>query len=181
MAVVCVTAALFTCESLSQNTRVSWYAFDAGFAVGSSTSNLEAKSAAGQSFVGVTEGPSSRVEVGFMVNPLLRSAVIGVDDRKELPRVYALKQNFPNPFNPTTTIGFDLPLSSHVVIKVYNILGQEITKLLDEQKEAGCYSVVWNGTNDEGLHVSSGVYFYRINADGAGRVFVDLKKMVYMK
>jgi hypothetical protein len=90
----------------------------------------------------------------------------------ELPKEYALRPAYPNPFNPITTIGFDLPKPSEVTLKIYNILGQEIATLAFGRLSAGKYKYVWQS---DGL--ASGVYFYRIEAGE----FVQTKKMVMMK
>ena len=67
--------------------------------------------------------------------------------------------NYPNPFNPSTTINFDIPRNGNVNIAIFNIKGQQVDIILDEFMEAGKHSVVWNGTNSEGRRVSSGIYF----------------------
>jgi hypothetical protein len=79
---------------------------------------------------------------------------------------FEVKGNFPNPFNPETVIKFNLPQASPVTLKVYNILGQVVSTLVDEPLSAGSHSVTWNGTNAQGRDVASGVYFYRISAAG---------------
>lgn len=89
-----------------------------------------------------------------------------------LPKSFALNQNFPNPFNPSTNISFDLPVASRVTLTVYNILGQEVVQLVDDYMEAGSHSVSWNASS-----VSSGVYFYRITAEA----FNQTRKMVLLK
>lgn len=92
---------------------------------------------------------------------------------QELPLVYRLSQNYPNPFNPITKINYDLPKNSMVKIVIYDILGREVTKLVNnELKQAGRYSVEFDGKN-----YASGVYFYRIEAGS----FVQAKKMVLLK
>jgi hypothetical protein len=101
----------------------------------------------------------------------------------ELPTKFALKQNFPNPFNPTTTIRFTLPVQATVTLKVYNILGQEIASLVDQTKEAGFYEVNWNGRNRYNQAVPSGIYIYRMIASGGNQKehFVQTRKMVMVK
>ena len=94
-----------------------------------------------------------------------------------LPTKFALNQNYPNPFNPSTEIRFDLPTRSQVSIEIYNVLGQKVKTLVDEEKPAGPYIVDWNGTSDNGTQVSSGVYFYRMQAGS----FVETKKMMLLK
>ena len=70
--------------------------------------------------------------------------IVGVEDELPLPTEYALEQNYPNPFNPSTTFRYSIPSQSKVVIKVYDILGNEITTLMDEEKPVGTYELTWN-------------------------------------
>jgi hypothetical protein len=95
----------------------------------------------------------------------------------ELPTDFALSQNYPNPFNPSTTIEFALPTATQVQIWVYNVTGQRVRTLTNQLLPAGYHSIVWDGTNDGGHEVSSGVYFYRIEAGD----FIQSKKMILMK
>ena len=102
----------------------------------------------------------------------------GIEEVKDLPREYTLAQNFPNPFNPTTTINFTLPERVGVSLKIYDILGREVATLLHgDEMNPGKYSVRWLGRTDYGVPVSTGVYFYRIVAGG----FVQVKKMILLK
>jgi len=90
----------------------------------------------------------------------------------KMPTEFLLSYNYPNPFNPSTKIKYSVPQSSNVVIKVYDILGNEIETLVNEEKSAGSYELTWNA---KGL--SSGVYFYQLRAGS----FVETKKMVLIK
>jgi hypothetical protein len=94
-----------------------------------------------------------------------------------LPTTYLLYQNYPNPFNPSTTIEFDLPQDSWVRLSVYNVLGQRIKTLLNAQYAAGTHEVIWDGRNESGGEVSSGVYFYLLETDS----FRDAKKMLMIR
>ena len=85
--------------------------------------------------------------------------VLTQETTKELPKEFALYQNYPNPFNPTTQIRYDVPKSSHVSLKVYNLLGEELVALVDEEKETGTYSVEFDA-----VKFATGVYFYRFQA-----------------
>ncbi|MDI6804518.1 MAG: FlgD immunoglobulin-like domain containing protein [Bacteroidota bacterium] len=101
-----------------------------------------------------------------------------------VPHEFELSQNFPNPFNPTTVIRYGLPNASHVTIKIYDLLGQEIKTLADETQESGYRSVEWNGKNSLGIEAASGLYFYRIEAadiQNPGKKFVQVKRMLLMK
>ena len=95
------------------------------------------------------------------------------------PKSYSLSQNAPNPFNPTTTISYSVPVgvSVHLTLKVYDLRGHLIRTLADEERSAGTYYVFWDGTNATGRQVPSGVYLYRIQADD----FVRTRKMVLLK
>jgi flagellar hook assembly protein FlgD len=92
-------------------------------------------------------------------------------------------QNYPNPFNPTTTLRYALPKDARLTLSIYNILGQRVATLKDNVENVGYYDVVWNGRNDFGSQVASGIYFYRIEArplDGS-ETFVSVKKMLMLK
>ncbi|MCH7755866.1 T9SS type A sorting domain-containing protein [candidate division KSB1 bacterium] len=89
----------------------------------------------------------------------------------------ALLQNIPNPFNPETKIRYQLPNSGEVVLKIFDILGREVKSLVNEKLEAGFHEVTWNGRNNSGRKVSSGVYYYQIRASE----FKETKKMILMK
>jgi hypothetical protein len=114
-----------------------------------------------------------------------KSVVLTPEDGKtlslrvqQLPLSYKLEQNDPNPFNPTTTIRYVLPDDGHFTLKIYDMLGREVTTLIDDDQKAGYHSAVWNASN-----AASGVYFYRATARGeaGGQVFSEVKKMMLMK
>ncbi|RKX21442.1 MAG: hypothetical protein DRP35_04280, partial [Candidatus Zixiibacteriota bacterium] len=94
-----------------------------------------------------------------------------------LPNQFELVQNFPNPFNPYTTIEFQIPKASHVQLEVFNVLGQRIKTLIDNELARNRYNVEWDGTNDHGSKVSSGIYFYRVLTEQD----VATKKMLLLK
>jgi hypothetical protein len=85
-----------------------------------------------------------------------------IQSGENLPRRFALHQNYPNPFNPTTAIKYDLPKGIYVTLEVYDMLGRKIRTLVEEKLGAGYRVTVWDGKNDQGLPVSSGLYFYRL-------------------
>jgi len=101
----------------------------------------------------------------------------GETDSPTLPTEYALVQNYPNPFNPTTKILYSLKNDGYVELNIYNVLGQNVRNLVSETKPAGTYTVQWDGRDNSGSQVASGVYFYKITSGD----FSDIKKMVLMK
>lgn len=113
-----------------------------------------------------------------LVNGTIDVTLVGIEDENNsLPTSFSLNQNFPNPFNPSTTIQFALPVSEFVSLKIYNLLGQEVNQLVDENFNAGFHNVKWNGLDKNNNPVSSGVYLYKIEAGS----FVSIKKAVYLK
>lgn len=94
-----------------------------------------------------------------------------------IPKTFALRQNSPNPFNPTTRLSYDLAKPGDVQLSVFNVLGQRVIDLVNGYQEAGSYEVVWNGTDNAGARVASGIYFYRIETSE----FSDTKKMLLLK
>ena len=94
-----------------------------------------------------------------------------------LPSSYELSQNYPNPFNSSTTIQYRLPERTNVSLKIYSVLGKEIKTIVHQQQETGEYHVSWNGTDDAGFDVGSGVYFLRFQANN----YINTKKLIYLK
>ena len=93
------------------------------------------------------------------------SGATGISDNSsQIPKAFALYQNYPNPFNPSTTIKYDLPRGSNVVLKIYNMLGQEIRTLINKHQTVGYKSLTWDGKDNLGQLVSSGIYIYRLQA-----------------
>ncbi len=104
--------------------------------------------------------------------------VVGVETiSKNVPEQYKLSQNYPNPFNPETKIEFNIAKEGYVKVVVYNILGQKIRTLLNQDFKAGSYSVTWNGKDDFGRQVSTGAYLYSLETES----FKSTKKMILMK
>jgi hypothetical protein len=104
-------------------------------------------------------------------------APVGIFEPSYIPIEYSLSQNYPNPFNPVTQIRYTLPQLANVQLKIYDILGREVKTLINSEQPAGAYRVEWNGTNNYGTQVSSGMYIYRMVA---GK-FVQTKKMMFLK
>lgn len=114
----------------------------------------------------VTQLWIKEVGVGFNPQPIAT-----------IPAKYSLQQNYPNPFNPTTTIRYAIPEDGVVTLKVYNIAGQEIATLVNEQKKAGKYEIVFDAKSALGSYLASGVYLYRVQAGN----FSETKKMILLR
>jgi hypothetical protein len=98
------------------------------------------------------------------------------------PSAFALEQNFPNPFNPSTMISYTLPADGQVNLRVLDLLGKEVASLVDDQKEAGTYTVTFNGADNSGKVLPSGTYMYRLDVTTAeGKTFTNTKKMTLSK
>ncbi|MGH7455493.1 MAG: FlgD immunoglobulin-like domain containing protein, partial [bacterium] len=100
-----------------------------------------------------------------------------VDQTPALPQQFTLLANYPNPFNPTTIIRYDLPKNVHVKLVIYDLLGAKIRTLIDADETAGFKHLAWDGIDDSGARVASGVYLYRIEADD----FAMTRKLTLMK
>ncbi len=117
--------------------------------------------------------------IAVLADGTVLSITTGVEKLvRDIPMEYNISQNYPNPFNPVTTIRFSLPEVSAVSLEIYNMLGQKIVSLVDnEQLSAGVYNIEWNGRDSAGRQVSSGMYIYRINAGD----FTATKSMMLLK
>ena len=107
----------------------------------------------------------------------VNNSELDMDDEYLLPDKYALQQNFPNPFNPRTTIYYELPKQELVQIIIFDLLGHQVKRLVDDFQGAGVNSIVWDTTNDHGQSVSAGIYIYQLQV---GR-FLQTRKMILLK
>lgn len=105
------------------------------------------------------------------------TSTTAMDEFNGLPTEFKLNQNFPNPFNPSTTVKYELPENSKIILAIYNLQGQKVTTLANDFQTAGYHQVIWNGTNDMGQKVSSGVYFLRMQTEN----FVKTISMTFTK
>ncbi len=143
-------------------------------------------------YAGTQNPEGNMVFLGFHIARLEESArdqvmenilneVTSIEDEaiadNKLPNKFSLKQNYPNPFNPVTNIEFALPKATDVTITIYNVLGKKVRTLYNGQMNAGSHKLVWNGLNENGSQVSSGIYIYKMEAAD----FNATKKMVLMK
>lgn len=131
----------------------------------------------GQPFIGVAQSPSNANHVGFwyLSNPMPATSV--EQTMSNVPTEFQLEQNYPNPFNPETRIHFQLPQASKVVVRIFNLLGQEVRTLADKQYEAGFHAIPWDGKANNGRRVASGIYLYQLQAGS----FSQVKKMTLLR
>ncbi len=112
--------------------------------------------------------PNFTDATGFgRIDSLRTGSPSSVGDTGQIPTAFQLHQNYPNPFNPETVIKYELRQNTRVELSIFNLLGQQIRKLVSANQSAGSYELVWNGTDDAGSSVSSGVYLYELRADDA--------------
>lgn len=111
---------------------------------------------------------------GKIIEPTVITSVVS---NEKLPATFSLSVNYPNPFNPTTTINYGIPQESNVRLTIYNLNGQLVSILADGYHSGGFYSVKWDGRSEQGTQMASGMYLYKIEADG----FVKTRKMMLMK
>jgi len=119
-------------------------------------------------------GPQGDVIRIYNYVRLVRGGLISDVEENEtsLPGNFDLEQNYPNPFNPTTTISFSLPVEGNVSLKIFNVIGQEVVELVNDNLYAGRYSFQWDAK-----YQASGIYFYKLITDS----YVEMKKMVLLK
>ncbi len=121
------------------------------------------------------EGQSGTVSAKLLNTNAI--AVIYNPDHEAAPKVLSLSQNYPNPFNPSTKIRYEVPAETYVTVRIYNMLGQEVRSLVNTVKGVGRYEVDWDGTNDAGQQVASGLYIYRLDAGKISKT----RKMLFVK
>ena len=112
-------------------------------------------------------------------NPVaVSTSAMGIDGNETIPDEFALNQNYPNPFNPSTQISFDVPQGGeHIMLNIYNILGQNVSTLVTGIMNPGTYTMEWNATDEAGNPVASGIYFYELRSSS----FTARKKMLLIR
>ncbi len=112
-------------------------------------------------------------------NPVaVSTSAVGIDGNETIPDEFALNQNYPNPFNPSTQISFDVPQGGeHIMLNIYNILGQNVSILVNGVMNPGTYTMEWNATDEAGTPVASGIYFYELRSSS----FTARKKMLLIR
>jgi hypothetical protein len=144
----------------------------AGLDVGTYNTQVEIKQVTLTAGMGVTD------DIDTIYVKLLIDQPTDVEDEfGAIPKSYSLNQNYPNPFNPETVIEYNLPASGHVTLTVFNVIGQKVVDVVNGYESAGNKQAVWNGRDENGREVQSGVYFYRLTADN----FSMTRKMMLLK
>ena len=112
-------------------------------------------------------------------NPVaVSTSAVGIDGNETIPDEFAVNQNYPNPFNPSTQISFDVPQGGeHIMLNIYNILGQNVSTLVNGVMNPGTYTMEWNATDEAGNPVASGIYFYELRSSS----FTARKKMLLIR
>ena len=114
---------------------------------------------------------------GLWSEPVQFVKVVGIADNDVLPKSFDISANYPNPFNPTTRIDYQVPENAHVKIVIFNLLGERVATLVNKDMQAGKYTAKWNGRTDNGKILSSGIYFYKMVAGD----FSKTQKMMFLK
>ena len=102
---------------------------------------------------------------------------VSVEEPNIMPAKFDLHQNYPNPFNPSTNIKFDLAENSHVSITIFNLVGQKVSTLVNRSLDSGSYTITWNGLDNNGNQLPSGMYFYEMRTPS----YQSIKKLVLVK
>ncbi len=176
-------------QSSSQKTQQTYIlgprVIGSGGVLGATGQNHLHFATAGQLVVGGAQGANNIVLPGFWHMLVILPTEVDANEETDLPTSFELYQNYPNPFNPQTTIRYDIPKTSYVTLEIFNVVGQRIRLLLEEQNQGhGTIQVVWDGRDDKGRIVGSGIYIYRIEASTAvsGNIlFQDIRKMLFIK
>jgi len=114
----------------------------------------------------------------IFIEDIINATSVEEETNDIIPENIHLFQNYPNPCNPTTTISYQLPVNANVTLKIYNILGQEVRMLVNENIPAGYHSVIWSGKDNSGQLVTSSIYFYQLEV---GNNFSETKRMLLLK
>jgi len=130
-------------------------------------------------FTGDTQGTFYVDDIRLVPEEVIDTAVEAVSEAIALPSGYSLSQNYPNPFNSRTTIQFSLPQPETVELTIYNLAGQQVATLVSGEHQAGTYTVNWNGKDDRGNELASGVYLYRLRAGDGEQV--ETRKLVLIR
>lgn len=176
--------------SLDQSGRANYiiakHVIGTGGINGATSANHFHRATAGQTFTGEMQGANHFLLAGFWL-PGIGTTAVRPEEPMVLPTRFILHQNYPNPFNPQTTIQFDLPKPCRITVEVFNVVGQRIRLLISDVRGPGVIQVVWDGRDESGELMGSGIYLYRLIAHESGAspkvlvLFQALKKMAFIK
>jgi hypothetical protein len=161
---------LLFCLPVTAQTGLESSVFGSGNLVGAGTESV-VESTVGQNIIGSSSNSLTIHHAGYWAVQN-RTGPVSVEHKSEIPFNPVLHQNYPNPFNPSTTIRFSILERQHVRLTVYDLLGREVTKLVDDEREAGWYSVIFDASG-----LASGVYLFRIQTGS----FVSVKRCILLK
>jgi len=160
------------------NNKIDLFVFDNG-SLKQKNGSTNSLSTTGQSIIGTIKGNNNIIITGFSPELIFSNIITSSEGEDNIqPKDFSLLQNYPNPFNPSTKIEFTLPVESTVKISVFNILGEKVRELVNDQMSAGIHYVNFNASN-----LASGVYIYRIEAKSVSgiEIFTAVKKMMLLK
>jgi hypothetical protein len=174
-------------KSEQANYNIARYVTASGGVIGARSQNYVQHGTAGQAIVSGAQSANNFLASGFWIQPGAPTEISPAEG-PSLPTVFALHQNYPNPFNPETIIEFDLPNTCLVTVEIFNTVGQRIRLISSQVEAAGHVTAVWDGRNEQGEVMGSGVYFYRVTADAVDNTpqnhqiqFQQTKKMLLVK
>jgi hypothetical protein len=163
-----------------------WLAYNTTFAIIEPSSQIDLTVEIDKTNLLVTNRYQAEISISS-TDPVQPEVIVPVDifisstssitQNDNVPREFALYTNYPNPFNPSTTISFDLPKSTSVSLEIYNLLGQRVKTIANDYLTAGSYQFIWNGTSDTGIPISTGIYFYQLKTEDKKLI----KKMLLTK
>ena len=156
--------------------KITWWNVNGGGSMYSSSVNYKSCGSMTQSVAGEVVGSNYHGYTGFWT-PWFKVTDVELGEEVLTPAEFCLSQNYPNPFNAHTVIEYALSEPTYVNITVYNILGQSVKVLKNELEQPGISTVIWDGRDESGSEVASGIYFYRIQA----KDFIQCKMMILLK
>jgi len=169
------------------NYRIGRYVFGSGGVIGATSPNQRHHATVGQTFVGGAHSTNHFLRSGFW---LAGGGPVGIQSEEPvaMPTEFKLHQNYPNPFNPETTIAYDLPGAFLVTVEIFNTVGQRIRLVSSHVQGPGQAIATWDGRNDQGQAMVSGMYFYQVTASALENKesnqhiqFQETKKMLLVK
>ncbi len=182
-------ASSYSSKTAQPNYILGRYVIGSGGVISSTSTNFIHRATAGETCVADMQGANHIMLSGFWQTVVFEPTGVDQEDAEDLPTTFELHQNYPNPFNPQTTIRYELPNEYLVTVEIFNVFGQRIRLLVNAQIQGpGSNQVVWDGRNEQGKIIGSGIYLYRVTASPAMSqknkyqvLFQDIKKMLLVK